>query len=220
MSEVRWDARAHAIWGGLGVSSLFAVGNAIWAIGMPSAGAPVPQILDFYEERSLRIVVGGSISLLALAALIWFAAATRQVLSEAGAPDFLTMAAFGGAVVTTVIGSGAESLNIVAALRAREGELSPDLGRVLFEVTQDFGSVQSGLGLALFSVAVGVAGLRSGALARWRCALLLVAGVMLLTPLARYNVVPGVLLIVVASTVAVGLMRTSWNSLPDRGHVS
>ena len=48
-------AHAHAIWGGIATSMLFAVGNAIWAIGMPTAGASVSEILAFYQDRSTRI---------------------------------------------------------------------------------------------------------------------------------------------------------------------
>ena len=96
---------------------------------------------------------------------------------------------------------------MAAAFRAGDGQFSADLAQVLFEVTQDFGSVQSGLGLALFATGIAAASLRTGALARWRCYLLLAAAIVLLTPLGRLNVVPGILLIVVALTVAIGLLR-------------
>jgi len=200
-------ARAHAIWAGVAAATLFAIGNAIWAIGMPSAGARVSEILAFYQQRSTRIVVGGSLSLLALVLFLWFAAAVRQVLKARGSADFLTTVAFGGAVLTTTLGCAAESLNMAAAFRAGDEQLSADLAQVLFEVTQDFGSVQSGHGLALFAAGVAAASLRSGALARWRCYLLLAAAIILLTPLGRLNVVPGILLILVALTVAVGVLR-------------
>jgi hypothetical protein len=200
-------ARMHAIWGGVAAATLFAIGNAIWAIGMPTAGARVSEILAFYEQRSTRIVVGGSLSLLALAVFLWFAAAVRQVLNARGSADFLTTAAFGGAVVTTALGCAAESLNMTAAFRAGDGQLGADLAQVLFEVTQDFGSVQSGLGLALFATGIAAASLRTGALARWRCYLLLGAAIVLLTPLGRLNIVPGILLIVIALTVAIGVLR-------------
>ena len=207
MNERQHYVRRHAIWGGIAAAVLFAAGNAIWALGMPSAGTPIPEILDFYDERANRIVIGGSISLLAIAVFVLFAAAARQLLNEAGADEFLTTTAFGGAVLTAAVGTSAETINMVAAMRSRDGELGEALAQSLFELSQNFGSTASGLGLAIFAVAIGVAGLRSGALSPWRSWLVLAVGVVLFTPLARFNVAAGTALILVSLTIAIGLLR-------------
>ena len=82
---------------GAAVALLFGVGSAIWGLGMPNAGAPVDEVLDFYDERYARIIIGASLSLLAIAAFVLFAAALRTVLIESSGGDPLPTAAFGGA---------------------------------------------------------------------------------------------------------------------------
>ena len=113
-------AERYAVWSGLAVAVLFGVGSAIWGLDMPEDGTPVVNIVDFYRETADRIVMGGSLSLLAIACFLLFAGALRQVLIEAGGEEFLATTAFGGAVLAMAAGIGAESINLVAALRARE----------------------------------------------------------------------------------------------------
>ena len=55
---------------GLGVVILFLVGNALWALDQPEAGAPAHEILAFYAGSSTQIVVGASLSLLAIALFV------------------------------------------------------------------------------------------------------------------------------------------------------
>ena len=106
------------MWTGYAVALLFAVANAIWALGMP-AGAPEAEVLAFYEDRAGRIVVGGSVSLLSIAMLIPFAAALRQLLMTAGASDWLATTAF-AEIATTVVRARAQLLFYVSrnAVRA------------------------------------------------------------------------------------------------------
>jgi hypothetical protein len=174
---------------------------------MPSAGTPTAEILDFYDTRGARIVIGGSISLFAIALFVLFAAAVRQVLDQAEAGDPWTATSFAGAVLTAATGISAESLNVVAATRSLDGELDEPLAQALFEISQNFGATAFGLGIAIFATATGVAGLRSGALTPWRSWLVLITGIVLFTPLASINVVPGALLIFIALTIAVDLRQ-------------
>jgi Domain of unknown function (DUF4386) len=201
-------ARQHAILAGIATAVLFGAGNAIWALDMPDGGAPVAEVVGFYRDTADRIVAGGSLSVVALAAFVWFAAAMRQLLADSGGDPVLGTTAFGGAVVTTAAGLGAETINMSAALRARDGELSDALAQSLFEVSQALGSVASGAGVGLFALATGASALRSGLLPRWLAAALAIAGLALLTPLSSINWLPGAALVVITAWVAGDLWRT------------
>jgi hypothetical protein len=201
------EARRAAGWAGVAAAALFAVGNAIWALDMPSPGTPAQELVAFYDDSSTEILVGAPMSLLSIAAFVVFAAALRQVLVDAGGPEFLATAGFGGALLAMAAGLGAESINMGGALRAREGELTEPLAQALFEVPQVLGSYATAAGLALFALATGAAALRTGALPRWAAVATLAVGVALLTPLAIWNVAAGTAMIALALIHGVPLLR-------------
>ncbi len=191
---------------GTAVVLLFGVGSAIWGLGMPNAGAPVAEVLEFYDERYARIIIGASLSLLAMAAFVLFAAALRRVLTESSGDDVLPTAAFGGAVLGMAAGLGAETINLAAALRAREDELGRDLGQALFEISQILGSTATGVGLGVFGLATAAAALRGSiVLPRWVSVVLLIVGILLLSPFAHVNEVAGAGLVVMSAVIAIGL---------------
>jgi hypothetical protein len=201
-------ARQTAI-AGIAAAVLFAVGNAIWALDMPEDGTAVPEVLDFYRDTADRIVVGGSLSLLSIAAFIAFAAGIRHMLIEAGADESVATAGFGGALLAMAAGLGAESINLAAALRAQDDELSESLAQALFEISQVYGSIATGLGLGVFALATGWAALRTNTvLPRWLSVAVLVLGVLLLTPLAHVNWLPGAAMVLLTGAIgAVALRR-------------
>jgi hypothetical protein len=191
---------------GITVVVLFGGGSALWGLGMPNAGAPTSRILDFYDERYTRIIIGAWLSLLGIAAFVVFAAAVRAVLLDGRRADVLPTAAFGGAVLGMAAGLGAESINLAAALLARSEELGRSLGQALFEVSQILGSTASGIGLGVFCLATAAAALRGAeVLARWTSFLLLVVGAVLLTPVSHINEVAGAALVLVSAVVPLGL---------------
>ena len=135
-------SRAQRIAGISGIAGavLFAVGNAIWGLDMPEDGTPVAEIVDWYEDVADRIVIGGSLSLLAVAVFLVFAGAMRRVLADAEGEDLLASIAFGGFLLGMAVGIGAEGINLAAALRAQDGELGGELAQALFEVYQVLGA--------------------------------------------------------------------------------
>ena len=212
--DTRTAARRHAAISGLAAVVLFAVGNALWGLGMPEDGTAIDEVLDFYDERADRIVVGGSLSLLSIAAGIWFASSYRQVLRDEGVDDFLATAAFSGMLIGLGSGLIAEGTNTVAGLRAQDGELTAELGQALFEISQMFGAPAAGVGFGVGAIAIAVAALRSGrVLPRGLAMATLAAGILLLSPLAHVNAIPGTALILLFGMLAVGLLRRS--ALPD-----
>lgn len=201
-------ARRNAGLSGVAAALLFAVGNAIWALDMPEDGTTVPRVVEFYRDRADQIVIGGSLSLLSIAVFLLFAAALRHVLIEAGDEEVLATTAFGGAVLGMAAGLGAEAVNMVAALRARDDELNEALAQSLFEISQILGSAAAAVGLGLFALAAGVAALRSGQVVPRGIAIVTVLlGVLLLSPLSHVNWLPGAAMIVLGVTLGAMLLR-------------
>jgi hypothetical protein len=193
VSDQRATHRAVGL-SGLVVVALFGVGNALWSIDIPRTGAPAREILDFYSGRSTRIVVGASLSLVAIGVFAYFGAALRTLLTQLEGDDVLGTTALAGVVLAGAAGLGAETINMVGAQRAGDGELNPELGRSLFEISQVLGFEAAGVGLGVLALAIAAVALRRGALApRWLALVFAVIGVALLTPLARYAFPPGIL---------------------------
>ena len=203
--------RRLAAWSGIAAASLFAIGNAVWALGMPSGGTPTAEIVSFYESRAVRIVIGASLSLLSLAVFLLFASALRSVIARMVDDEVLATTAFAGLIVTVAAGVGAESVNMIGGLRAAEGRVDAALARSVHEISQMFGSVASGVGVGVFALALAAAALRTRRLMpRYAVAIIAVAGVAALSPLSYLNVVPGGLLILVTLTVSTALLRGPW----------
>ncbi len=202
-------SRAQRIAGISGIAGavLFAVGNVIWGLDMPEDGTPVAEIVDWYEDVADRIVIGGSLSLLAVAVFLVFAGAMRRVLADAEGEDLLASIAFGGFLLGMAVGIGAEGINLAAALRAQDGELGGELAQALFEVNQVLGAALTGVGLGVFAIATAVVALRSGlVLPRWLAIFTLVLGIVLLTPLAHVNWVAGAVLVLLGGGIGAALL--------------
>jgi len=203
------DAGRCARLSGAAFAILFSTGSALWALGdWPSAGAPTAEIVDFYRDTSDRIVIGASLSLLALAAFLVFAAAVRQMITEAGGGELLATVAFAGAVLGSAAGLGAETINMVGALRAGDGELSDALAQATHEISQILGSTATGLGIGVFALATAASALRTGLiLPRWLAVVTAIVGAALLTPVSRVPEVSGGSMVLITAMFALLLLR-------------
>lgn len=114
---------------------LFAAGNSLWGFEQPERGASGRELVAFYRNASDRIVIGGALSLIAIAALVVFAAAVRGVLVELEEDELVGNVAFGGALLGAAAGLGAETISVAAALRAGDGELTQPLAQALFDIS-------------------------------------------------------------------------------------
>jgi len=200
------SARRYGGLSGLAFVALFGIGNALWAFDAPSPGAPPAEIVAFYDDTASEIVVGASLSLLSVAAFGLFAASVRTAL--AGRDEALANASFGGALLGLSAGIGAESINMVGALRAESGDLSPDLAQSVFEISQALGTTAASVGIAIFGIAAALACLRTGRmLSRRESVFVLAIGLSLLTPAARIIVWPGAAMMLLAATISVALLR-------------
>jgi hypothetical protein len=186
---------------------LFGVGSAIWGLDMPEDGTPVPEVVEWYADTADRIVIGGSLSLLSIAAFLFFAGAIRRVLADADRDDVLANVAFAGLLLAMAAGISAEGINLAAGLRAQDGELGDELAQSMFEISQVFGSALTGVGLGVFAIATGAVGLRTQrVLPRWLAVFTFVLGLALLTPLAHVNWVAGAALTLLAGTIGATLL--------------
>jgi hypothetical protein len=204
VDRARRTAAISALIAGL----LFAVGSAIWGFEMPEGGASGEDLLAFYDDNSSRIIIGGSLSLLAIAVFLLSAAAFRRVLIDAEGDDILATTAFAGALLGVGGGLVAESVNMLGAIRAKDGELSAELARSLFEVPQAMGTVGTAVGFGVFALTTAwVAGRSGKVVPRYDVVLLTLTGLVLLSPLAVLPAVPGAALVFIASIIGVQLLR-------------
>jgi hypothetical protein len=192
---------------GVGTALLFGAGNALWGFDMPSPHASGGEIVEFYAGASDRIVVGGALSLLAAGLFMFFIAGLREVLRDAEGNDLFATVALCGALLGAGAGLVAEAVNLAAAYRAGDGELTESTAHALWQVSYVMGWNAAGVGLGVLTVAVSVVALRTRSLLpRWIALAGIVVGIAWVTPLARAAFVPGSLLLAASS---VGLLRRS-----------
>jgi hypothetical protein len=198
-------AQRYAALSGIVVALLFGTGTALWAFEMPEPSASAAEVVDFYRNTSGRIVAGASLSLVAIAVFVLFASGLRRVLTEAEGNDVLGTAAFGGGLLAVTAGLGAETINMVGALRAQDGQLTDALGEALFQISYILGFNAAGVGIGVLALATAAVALRTGTvLPRWLAVVTVVLGLTLLTPLSRVVLGPSVLLLPV---IAILLLR-------------
>jgi hypothetical protein len=175
---------------GLSVLALFAGGSLLWwPWGEVRAGDDPAVIAEFFADSQMLIVIGGTLSVLGIAAFVVFASLVREQIEN---PVIGTTAVIGAAVMA-VAGFGAETINMAGSIHAAD---DPRLAQTLYEVPQVLGGYTSAIGVGIFALAVGSARLLHRR-AAWSVA---VIGVVLLTPIAAYvtEVAGGGLLLVVA----------------------
>jgi hypothetical protein len=209
------SAHRYTALSGILAAVLFGTGSALWAFEMPAPGASAAEVVDFYRNTSGRIVAGASLSLVAAAVFVLFAAGLRRVLAEAEGDDVLATTAFGGGLLGVAAGLGAETINMVGALRAQDGRLTDALGQAVFQISYVLGFNAAGVGLGVLGLATAAVALRTGTvLPRWLAVITVVLGLALLTPLSQVALGPAVLLLPV---IAVLLLRAPRG---DRGRGS
>jgi hypothetical protein len=192
--------RAHR-WAGAGAVAtalLFGAANALWALQQPARGASGAELVRFYGDLSTQIVIGGLLSLVSIALFVIFASAFRSVLIGLEGDELLANVAYGGALLGGAAGIGAETINMAAALRAGDGELSMTVAQALFDTSYVLGYNAAGIGIGLVALATGAVALRARALLpRWLAVVAVILGIGLLTPLSRYLLGPAFLLLLV-----------------------
>lgn len=206
MADQRFDDRGITGLAGLATALLFGAGNALWAFDQPTGGASAHEVVAFYEHDSGWIIAGASLSLLASGLFVLFASGVKEILREHDGGELFASAAFGGALLLVAAGLGAETINMIGALRASDDSLTPELARSVFEISYILGYNGAGVGIGILLGATAAVALRRRALLpAWSAVLMLAAALAFFTPLARFLLIPALLLLIVAS---VRLLRT------------
>jgi hypothetical protein len=174
-------------WGslsGLVFAVLFGVGSGIWALEQPVRSAGTGDVLAFFEGTSTEILVGGTMSLLSLVFLVWFGAILKDRLAAAvPAGSGLPLLAFAGTLLTAGVGLAAETINMAAALSAKDGQLTGSSAQLFFDLTYAFGAHAASITMAMVAFTVGICAVTTGEVVpRWAGWLAVAIGLAMLTP--------------------------------------
>lgn len=171
---------------GLAFALLFAIANMLWGFEQPAIGADPEEALDFYEDTSIRILIGGSLSLVSIVFLAWFGSILRDALSDAESDHGtgLPLTAFGGVLLVCAVGLAAETINMVGAVRAEDdGGLSPGAAQLYLDLSSAFGYWAAGAALAVVTASTALVAIRTGRIMpRWLAWATLILAAALLTP--------------------------------------
>ncbi len=164
---------------------LFGAGSAIWGFEQPPRDAGTEELISFYEGTSIEILIGGTMSIIAVLFLVWFGAVLRErlVAAEGSERTGLPLVAFAGTVITAAVGLGAETINMAGALSAEDGQLTADTAQIYFDVSYALGAPSAGVGIAMVAVPTALIALRTGRPIRpWAAWTALLVGLAALTP--------------------------------------
>ena len=164
---------------------LFGAGSAIWSFEQPPRDAGTEEVVSFYEGTSIEILIGGTMSIIAVLFFVWFGAVLRErlVAAEGSERTGLPLVAFAGTVITAAVGLGAETINMAGALSAEDGQLTADTAQIYFDVSYALGAPSAGVGIAMVAVPTAVIALRTGRPIRpWAAWTALLVGLAALTP--------------------------------------
>jgi hypothetical protein len=153
MDNQRLSTRRLTGLAGLGTAILFGVGNALWAFDQPDGGASAKEVVSFYTSDSSWIIAGAQPQPSLDRAFCPLRERGAGDSSRARGWDMFATAAFGGALLLVAAGLGAEASNMVGALRADDGSLTPQLGRALFEISYILGYNGAGVGMGILALA-------------------------------------------------------------------
>jgi hypothetical protein len=170
---------------GLTFAVLFGGGSALWAFDQPARDAGTGDIVSFYENTSTEILIGGTMSIISVAFLVWFGAVLHEHLraAEGSRRSGMPLVAFAGAVLTAAVGLGAETINMAGALSADDGQLTGDTAQIYFDVSYALGAPAAGVAIAMVATPTALIALRTGRLVpRWAAWLALLVAIAMLTP--------------------------------------
>ena len=162
-----------------------------------SADEPVREIVDYYVDNKDSIQVAAFIGVAATLLLVFFGAYLRRVL-RAAAPEgeILSLVSFLGLVVVAV--SFAIDTTILIALSEAADDINPVAVQSL-QALWDNDFVPLVLGVLMFLWATGLAVIRTGALPRWLGWIMIVLGVVGLTPIGFVAAIGAAILVLVLS---------------------
>lgn len=162
-----------------------------------SADEPVGEIVEYYVDNKDSIPVAAFIGVAATLLLVFFGAYLRRVL-RAAAPEgeILSLVSFLGLVVVAV--GFAIDTTILIALSEAADDIDPVAVQSL-QALWDNDFVPLVLGVLMFLWATGLAVIRTGALPKWLGWVMVVLGVLGLTPIGFVAALGAAILVLVLS---------------------
>jgi hypothetical protein len=162
-----------------------------------SADEPVGEIVEYYLDNKDSIQVAAFIGVAATLLLVFFGAYLRRIL-RAAAPEeeILSLVSFLGLVVVAV--GFAIDTTILIALSEAADDIDPVAVQSL-QALWDNDFVPLVLGVLMFLWATGLAVIRTGALPKWLGWVMVVLGVLGLTPIGFAAAIGAAILVLVLS---------------------
>ncbi len=174
---------------------------------------PATEIVDWYIDNKDSVEISAFIGVAALALLVFFGAYLRNVLrAAAGGTDMLSLVSFIGLVLVAV--GVAIDTTISLAIAERADDIDPIAVQSL-QALWDNDFVPMALGALLFLWATGISVVRSGALPKWIGWIMIVLGIVALTPLGFAAFLGAAVLILVIS-VLLTMRARSGATTPER----
>jgi hypothetical protein len=162
-----------------------------------SADEPVGEIVEYYVDNKDSIQVAAFIGVAATLLLVFFGAYLRRVLRAAGPEgEILSLVSFLGLVVVAV--GLAIDTTILIALSEAADDIDPVAVQSL-QALWDNDFVPLALGVLMFLWATGLAVIRTGALPKWLGWVMVVLGVLGLTPIGFVAAIGAAILVLVLS---------------------
>ena len=162
-----------------------------------SADEPVGEIVDFYVDNKDSVQLGAIVSVVAGLLLIFFGAYLRKVLhAAAGEGEILSLVSFVGLVVVAV------GLAIDGTILFALAEAADDIDPVAVQALQalwDNDFLPIALGVLAFLWATGISVIRSGALPKWLGWVMILLGIVGVTPIGFVAAIGAAILVLVLS---------------------
>jgi len=165
------------------------------------------EIVDWYVDNKDSVEIGAFIGVAATVLLVFFGAYLRNVLrAAAGGTDMLSLVSFIGLVVVGVGFSIDATISI--ALAERADDIDPIAVQSL-QALWDNDFVPIALGILLFLWATGISVVRSGALPKWIGWVMILFGIIALTPIGFVSFIATAILILVMSLLLAARARSA-----------
>jgi Domain of unknown function (DUF4386) len=162
-----------------------------------SADEPVREIVNFYVDNKDSVEAGAFIGVAATVLLVFFGAYLRRFLrAGAGEGEMLSLISFVGIAIVAV--GFAIDTTILIALSEAADDINPIAVQSL-QALWDNDFVPLALGVLLFLWGTGLSVIRSGVLPKWLGWVMLVLGVLGLTPIGFVAAVGAAILVLVLS---------------------
>ncbi len=172
---------------------LYVVGMLISMKDSPDFAGDPHKIQAYFQEYDGRIMFGGLLSIISLPFWFLFLGCLRSAMAKAeGGAGRLTATAFGSGVAAAATGAAGTFLGVMGAVRvSNTGKIDVATATVLWDAWQVLAFSATLAILSAFSLAVGVASLRYGAvLPKWLGVVAILLAIVYVIPMISWMALP------------------------------